>query len=105
MIGFRKKNPGFLLKYRKLLVGSKKTTVYPYVIQGRQDTTTMAEFTVTVYYTKTFKENTADPHTFIDQVSYPSSQRLFYLTKVRTGLNHSCSNNPLRGRLTRRDFP
>ena len=37
-------------------------------VQGRQDSTTVAEYTVTVYYTKTFKDNTADPHTFIDQV-------------------------------------
>jgi hypothetical protein len=28
----------------------------------------VAEYTVTVYYTTTFRDNTADPHTFIDQV-------------------------------------
>ena len=36
--------------------------------QGRADATTVVEYTVTVYYTKGFKETTADPATFIDQV-------------------------------------
>ena len=35
---------------------------------GRADDTTIVEYTVTVYYTKGFKETTADPATFIDQV-------------------------------------
>jgi hypothetical protein len=35
---------------------------------GRADHTTVVEYTVTVYYTKGFKETTADPTTFIDQV-------------------------------------
>ena len=28
----------------------------------------MTDYTVTVYYTRTFKQHTADPNTFIDQV-------------------------------------
>jgi len=35
----------------------------------------VAEYTVTVYYTTTFRDNTADPHTFIDQVKEEKFQR------------------------------
>ena len=36
--------------------------------QGREDSNTIKYYTVTVYYTQAFKQHTADPRTFIDQV-------------------------------------
>ena len=36
--------------------------------KGRADNSTVVEYSVTVYYTKGFKESTADPETFINQV-------------------------------------
>ena len=36
--------------------------------KGRADDSTIVEYSVTVYYTKAFRESTADPITFIDQV-------------------------------------
>ena len=36
--------------------------------QGETDHDTITYYTVTVYYTQTFKQQTADPRTFIDQV-------------------------------------
>ena len=36
--------------------------------RGREDRSTIVEYSITVYYTKEFKEATADPITFIDQV-------------------------------------
>ena len=37
--------------------------------RGREDRSTIVEYSITVYYTKEFKEATADPITFIDQVN------------------------------------
>ena len=42
--------------------------------RGKVDSSTIAEFTITVYYTKEFKESTADPLTFIDQVIAETNQ-------------------------------
>ena len=42
--------------------------------RGKVDSSTIAEFTITVYYTKEFKETTADPLTFIDQVIAETNQ-------------------------------
>ena len=36
--------------------------------RGREDRSTIVEYSITVYYTKEFKEATTDPITFIDQV-------------------------------------
>ena len=36
--------------------------------RGHEDRSTIVEYSITVYYTKEFKEATADPITFIDQV-------------------------------------
>ena len=38
--------------------------------QGIADRNSIAEYTVTVYYTSTFRKFTADPETFIEQVQY-----------------------------------
>ena len=42
--------------------------------RGKVDTTTIAEFSITVYYTEEFKKTTADPLTFIDQVIAETNQ-------------------------------
>ena len=42
--------------------------------RGKVDTSTIAEFTITVYYTEEFKKTTADPLTFIDQVIAETNQ-------------------------------
>ena len=42
--------------------------------EGRTDRDTMVDFTVTVYYTSKFKQSTADPQTFIDQVLAETNQ-------------------------------
>ena len=42
--------------------------------RGRADTSTIVEFTITVYYTEEFRKTTADPQTFIDQVIAETNQ-------------------------------
>ena len=42
--------------------------------RGRVDNSTIVEYTITVYYTKEFKQTTADPLTFIDQVIAETNQ-------------------------------
>ena len=42
--------------------------------RGKADTSTIAEFTITVYYTEEFRKTTADPLTFIDQVIAETNQ-------------------------------
>ena len=42
--------------------------------RGAVDTSTIVEFTITVYYTEEFKKTTADPLTFIDQVIAETNQ-------------------------------
>ena len=42
--------------------------------RGKVDTSTIVEFTITVYYTEEFKKTTADPLTFIDQVIAETNQ-------------------------------
>ena len=45
--------------------------------RGRMDRSTIVEYSITVYYTKEFKESTADPITFIDQVLIINDYSLF----------------------------
>lgn len=54
--------------------------------QGRADTTTVVEFTVTVYYTQIFKQSTADPATFIDQVLLNQFKQLINLSNLESKL-------------------
>ena len=42
--------------------------------KGRADPETVVEYTITVHYTKAFKEATADPQTFIEQVIAETNQ-------------------------------
>ena len=42
--------------------------------EGRTDSSSLVTFTVTVYYTRQFRQSTADPHTFIDQVIAETNQ-------------------------------
>ena len=42
--------------------------------RGKADTSTIVEFTITVYYTEEFRKTTADPQTFIDQVIAETNQ-------------------------------
>ena len=38
--------------------------------RGEEDRSSIVEYTITVHYTREFREVTADPLTFIDQVMY-----------------------------------
>ena len=55
--------------------------------QGRYDSSSITEYTVTVYYNQMFKQTTADPHLFIDQVI------------AETNEGYKNSNIPVRVRL------
>ena len=44
------------------------------LMRGAEDKTSVAEYTITVHYTREFKEVTADPLTFIDQVIAETNQ-------------------------------
>jgi len=48
--------------------------------------TTVVEFTVTVYYTQIFKQSTADPATFIDQVLLNQFKQLINLSNLESKL-------------------
>jgi len=55
--------------------------------QGRDDNSTIAEYSITVYYTAMFKKTTGNPITFIDQVI------------AETNAGYVNSNVPLRAKL------
>ena len=42
--------------------------------KGREDKTSIVEYSITIYYTKEFKESTADPVVFAEQVLSETNQ-------------------------------